>query len=365
MVLACDWFLKYAVAQASALAGRGAQVLLLIRAHALEFGGDESERDAALDRARAAGVTVVQLPGRLRDPAAVPAVWRARRQVARFAPDIVHVHDRVDPRMIAVLPRVPAVLTIHDPVEHPGQPTARFVIKRGVLEGSRAHWRRRAAAVIVHSERLKAELALVPGQRCEVIPHGLDVRAQPLAAPPRPTVGFFGRLVAYKGLDVIARAMPLVWDRRPDVHLRVAGTGPQDIRLDDPRARIDRVYLPESEVESFFADTTLLALAYTQASQTGAGSQAVGFGVPVLASRLGGLPDLVLDDSYLVEPGDATSLAEAIVRHIDDGAPVRARVLAEVAAPRSWDACAQRALALYAELSSAAPAGVQTATNRV
>jgi glycosyltransferase involved in cell wall biosynthesis len=351
VALACDWFLKYTAAQAAGLASAGADVLLLCRDHPFEFGGDAAERADTLGRARDAGVEVLEAPGRLWDPAAVPLLLRIRRRIARFRAQVVHVQDRVDPRAIALLPlRAPAVLTVHDPVLHPGQPVARLAPKRWLLEGSRSAWRRRARVIVVHSERLRAEVALRAGQRCVVIPHGLDALGEPLPPPPDPLVGFFGRLEPYKGLDILARAMPLVWDARPDVQLGVAGTGSTELPLEDPRVRLERAYLPETEVEAFFRRTSLAVLPYTQASQTGAGSVAVGYGVPIVASRLGGLPDLVLDDSYLVDAGDEAGLAAAIVRHIDDDAAVRSRVLAEVAAPRSWDAVARAGLELYAEL---------------
>ena len=350
VALACDWFVKYAVAQAAGLARQGADVLLLVREHAFEFGGDTHERAVALDRARVAGVSVIELPGRLWDPAAIPALWRIRRQIAAFGPEVVHVHDLVDPRAIALLPRVPAVLTLHDPVAHPGQPVSRLALKRRVLQGSRDAWRARAKVIIVHSERLRSELTLASGQRAAIVPHGLEVCEQPLAPPGQPTVGFFGRLAPYKGLEVIAEAMPRVWERRPEVQLRVAGEGDAALALADPRATIERSYLPESAVPAFFAATTLLLLPYTQASQTGVGSQAAGYGVPAVVSRLGGLPDLALDDSYVVEPGDPGELAAAILRHLDDGAAVRRRVLDEIAGPYSWDACARRTLEIYAGL---------------
>ena len=350
VALACDWFVKYAVAQAAGLARQGADVLLLVREHAFEFGGDTHERAAALQGARAAGASVIELPGRLWDPAAIPTLGRIRRQIRSFAPQVVHVHDRVDPRAIALLPRVPTVLTIHDPVAHPGQPVSRLALKRRVLEGARDAWRARAKVIIVHSERLRAELTLAAGQRAEIVPHGLEVCEQPLAPPEQPTVGFFGRLAPYKGLEVIAEAMPHVWEQRPEVQLRVAGEGDAEMALSDPRAVIERSYLPESAVAEFFAATTLLLLPYTQASQTGVGSQAAGYGVPAVVSRLGGLPDLALDDSYGVAPGDAGELAGAILRHLDDGPAVRRRVLDEVAGPYSWDACARRTLEIYGGL---------------
>jgi glycosyltransferase involved in cell wall biosynthesis len=174
-----------------------------------------------------------------------------------------------------------------------------------------------------------------------------------LAPPRKPSVSFFGRLEPYKGLDVLARAMPSVWNRRPDICLNVAGSGASTLPLSDRRVHLQRGYLPEAAIEDFFAATSVAVLPYTEASQTGAGSCAVGYGVPVIASRVGGLPDLTLDETYLVDSGDAAALAEAILRHIDDDATVRTRVLSEIAMPRSWDAAAVQSLALYQQLVGA------------
>jgi len=78
---------------------------------------------------------------------------------------------------------------------------------------------------------------------------------------------------------------------------------------------------------------------------------ALGYGVPIIVSRVGGLPDLALDQSYVVDPGDPAGLASAIVQHVDDGLDVRHRVLTELARPRSWDAVAAETLALYRQLA--------------
>jgi glycosyltransferase involved in cell wall biosynthesis len=350
VLLTCDWFLKYTASQAAALVRAGADVLLLCRDHASEFGGDVGERVATIDSARAAGVRVVELPGRIRDPAAARAVVALRRALHRFDPGVVHAHFTADPRALALLPRAPTVLTIHDPAPHPGQPQARTTLKRCFHRAADDGWRRRADVIVVHSERLRDAVTLRRAQRCVVVPHGLDLHSEPLVPPRSPTVGFFGRLEPYKGLEVLARAMPHVWAARPDVELRIAGGGAVPVPLTDRRLHLQRAYLPEAEIEAFFASISVAVLPYTEASQTGAGSQAVGFGIPVIASRVGALPDLALDESYLVDPGDEPALSAAILRHVDDGAETRRRVMREIAAPRSWDAAAALSMGLYEEL---------------
>src|SRR5579884_937098 len=317
VVLTCDWFLKYTSAQAAALSRAGAEVTILCREHALEFASDRDERERTLAEPREAGVIVHEIPGRYWDTQALAPLRHLRRALRRFAPEVVHAQSPgADPRALALLPRVPTVLTIHDPVLHPGQPVASLALRRWFLEAAAQAWRRRADAIMVHSEHLRADVALRRGQRCAVIPHGLVAVAAPSPPPVEPAVGFFGRLEPYKGLEVIAAAMPQVWRERPAVRVLVAGAGETPLELDDDRVQLRRGYLPEAEITPFFARVSLALLPYTQATQTGAGSQAVGHGVPVIVSRVGGLPDLALDGSYVVEPGEPSSLARAILAHI-------------------------------------------------
>jgi glycosyltransferase involved in cell wall biosynthesis len=350
VVLTCDWFLKYSASQAAALARTGVQVVLLCRAHAFEFGGDARERAETLDAARMVGVRVIELPRRHRDPAAFESLIRIRRSLSRFRPDVIHAHEGADPRALALLPRAPIVLTVHDPTPHPGQPIARQSTKRWFLKRVQDAWRARARLIIVHSAYLRGEVPLRGDQRCAVVPHGLELYPEPLPPPSIPAVGFFGRLEPYKGLTVLASAMPRVWAERPEVQLRIAGSGPVQLPLRDRRVSIDRSYLPEAAFEQFFRSVSLAVLPYTEASQSGAGSTAVGYGIPIVVSRLGGLPDLALDDTYVVEPGDEGSLAAGIMRHIDDGVEARAQVREQVAAPRTWDSAATLTVSLYEDL---------------
>lgn len=350
VVLTCDWFLKYSASQAAALARAGARVILLCRDHSFEFGGDAREREYTLDAARMVGVQVIGLPRRVRDPAAIESLIRIRQSLSRFRPDVIHAHEGADPRVLALLPGAPIVLTVHDPTPHPGQPVARHTAKRWLLKRVRDAWRARARLIIVHSEYLLGEVPLRCDQRCAVVPHGLELYPEPLPPPSIPAVGFFGRLEPYKGLEVLASAMPRVWAERPEVQLRIAGSGPVQIRLNDRRVSIERSYLPEAGFEQFFRGVSLAVLPYTEASQSGAGSVAVGYGIPIVVSRLGGLPDLALNDTYVVEPGDDGSLAAGIMRHIDDGVEARARVREQVASPRTWDAAAMLTVSLYEDL---------------
>ena len=123
VLLVCDWFLRYVVPYAIALHERGVDVALLCRDHAHEFNGSATEREhllAGLDRA---GVSVFEIPGRVRSLRAVRASVDVAAAVRRFRPDVVHAQSEIhDPRLLAAVTGYPTVLTVHDPELHWGTP---------------------------------------------------------------------------------------------------------------------------------------------------------------------------------------------------------------------------------------------------
>lgn len=179
-------------------------------------------------------------------------------------------------------------------------------------------------------------LALVPHSRVTVIPHPLydmfaqDELSQGAArerlgiAPAGPVLLFFGLVREYKGLRYLIDALPAVRAAFPDVRLLVVGEFWQDKRpyekligaldLSGSIVLVDR-YVPNEEVPSYFRAADLVTLPYTAATQSGVLQLALGFGLPVVATRVGGLAEAVVEgeDVVLVEPRDAAALSNAIL----------------------------------------------------
>jgi glycosyltransferase involved in cell wall biosynthesis len=344
VLIVCDFFLKYGAQQARSLARMNHEVAILCRSHTFEFGGHSGERDELLARAGDDGVGVFVVPDSVRSLRAVPTVLKLRQALRRWRPDIVHVHRNHDPRLLALTAGYRTVLTVHDPVGHPGE----VVLKRW-QKWAEDEWFRRAEQYVAHGPTLADELApLVDARRIAVIPHGVSPLSEPLPCPKSPTVLLFGRLEEYKGVEVLVEATRLVWERRPDVRLVVAGTGPAARHVpEDPRVLLIRRYIAESEVDDLFAEASLVALPYTQASQSGVGVLAIAAGVPVVVSKLGALPELAYEPSFTVEAGNPDALADTILHHLDDGPEVRSAVLRHAQSHFSWDHAAQLSAQLY------------------
>jgi glycosyltransferase involved in cell wall biosynthesis len=349
VLIVCDFLLKYASEQARALARAGHDVAILCRSHALEFGGVAAERDQLFESLRRDGVAIVVIPGRIRSIAAVPKLLQIRRALRRWRPHVVHVHENHDPRLLALTTGYRTVLTVHDPLGHPGAPE----LNRWENWAFR-HWFRRAKRFVVHGEPLIEELApIVHDAPMVVIPHGVWPRPKPLVPPQSPSVLLFGRLEQYKGVEVLVAAMDLVWDQRPEVKLVVAGAGAA-ARLvpDEPRVSLIPRYISEAEVDALLAQASLVALPYTQASQSGVGALAIAAGVPVVVSDLGALPQLAYEPSFVFEAGNPRALADTIVRHLDHRPQVRSAVLRHAQSNFSWDHAAQLTTDLYREFTN-------------
>lgn len=182
--------------------------------------------------------------------------------------------------------------------------------------------------------------------------------------PARPVLLMFGALRDYKGLPDALRAMAAVARSHKDALLLVAGQAWGDeaqyrgivkaLAL-DAQVRLDLRYIPEPEIHDYFSAADLLLLPYTGFSaQSGAGISALAYGLPILASRCGSLPELVADEASLIAPGDHAALARRIVALLDDPALLAAlrddsRTLAR---EHSWDAICARLCAEYQALAT-------------
>nr|WP_283812738.1 glycosyltransferase [Bradyrhizobium tropiciagri] len=187
------------------------------------------------------------------------------------------------------------------------------------------------------------------------------------AAPIDPIAGrilFFGRMWAYKGLDVFLDAVDMLAKRGVPHHAVVAGRGPEMTRLGArmgamPTIEAINAYISPADTSIMFQSAAVVALPYKDATQSGVLASAFGNQRPVVASATGGIPDVVADgvNGLLVPPGDATALADALERvltsrslaaTLHDGA----RQTATVAL--NWDRIADELFSTYRGLAGVA-----------
>ena len=141
---------------------------------------------------------------------------------------------------------------------------------------------------------------------------------------------FFGFVRKYKGLDYLLKAMPAIKRNLTDCKLLIVGDFGDDKNeyldlinkedIDDVISIYDG-YIPDKEVEKFFAACDVVVLPYVSATQSGIVQIAYGFDKPVIATIVGGLPDVVTDGKtgFLVEPENPQAIADAISKLFTPG----------------------------------------------
>jgi len=172
----------------------------------------------------------------------------------------------------------------------------------------------------------------------------------------RPVVLFFGLLRPYKGLEVLLEA----WHGIDGAELWIAGA-PRGVDLAALRAaapanvRFVARFVGDPEVPALFRRADLVVLPYLEIDQSGVLFTALAFGTPILASAVGGFPEVAAHGAAeLVAPGDPAALHAALRALLAD--PARREALATAARRAAeeeygWPAIARRHLALYRSLT--------------
>ena len=235
--------------------------------------------------------------------------------------------------LLRMLTRARIVFLCHNVVAHEAGRFDRWATRLALSVGH---------AFIVHSAedarnlrelRPLARIARSPHPTYEVFSTGRLSRGEArrllgLADDER-VVLFFGFVRPYKGLPVLLEALARVLREMP-VSLLVVGEFYEDRALTERRIEklgldgrvtlVDR-YVPNEEVERYFAAADVVALPYLSATGSGICQIAFGHGRAVIATAVGCLPEVVADGrtGLVVPPGDAAALAAALVRFFREG----------------------------------------------
>lgn len=135
---------------------------------------------------------------------------------------------------------------------------------------------------------------------------------------------FFGRITAYKGLAYLLPAMQKIHQSFPDVQLVIAGSGkfPFDIssyqNLD--YIKIYNRFISDEEQALFMRNSLFVICPYTDATQSGVVMSAFAFNKVVVATNVGALPEMVVDDRYgiIIPPCSQDAIEEAVCNLLSD-----------------------------------------------
>lgn len=313
-----------------------------------------------LERARAAGLETAPL--RMAGAFDPRALARLVRLIRRERVSLVHTHSSVDAwlgGMAARLCRVPVVRTRHVSIaiRRGPNPVYRWLADRVITSGEAI--RRMVMEVGVPPERV---VAIPAGVNLEAFPFG--VRAPETARElglGSPVIGSVAMFRGSKGHPELLRAFAMVRAKRPGASLLLVGDGirrawvqqlARDAKLSD--AVVFTGFRPDVPALLGTMDCFVLASTRTEGVPQ-ALLQAFASGVPVVATRIGGIPEVVKDGEtgLLVASESPPALAAAIERVLDDpeAAARRARAARALVEERfSHTSAIGRLLHLYGEL---------------
>src|SRR5215218_10127562 len=248
--------------------------------------------------------------------------------------DVVHVHLGEDLAVIPVgtaaarLHRLPLVLTVHTSLRHT---LAVNDLRSAVLKtlgGSIERWGEHSAeAVLVITPRLRRLLLSdgVDENSVHVIPPGVNPSLfegpfeDPFSGVGKPRVLFVGRLAPQKGVGTLVEAAGLLED--PGAQILLVGDGPERKALERESERIgvaDRLhfvgFFAHDRVPAVLAHADLLILPSLYEELGTVLLEAMQAGLPIVASKIGGISDVIQDgvNGMLVPPGEPEALARAV-----------------------------------------------------
>lgn len=299
----------------------------------LVTGTESGPEGSLLEEARRDPYRLVELPALVREPSprhdllAFVALWRL---MGREGYDVVHTHTSkagILGRWAAWLRRVPAVVhTPHGHVFHGYFSPPKAALFKAV---ERASARVTHRIVTLTEGDLQDHLreGIAPPDRFVTIPSGVALEGFRRPAGPSPhgeTIGCVARLVEVKGPLDLLEAMAHVAARFPRARLLLVGDGPlraqvegriRDLGLQDRVVLAGRLEDPAPALR----EMDVFALPSHNEGMGRAAVEAMAAGLPVVATRVGGLPDVVSADAgILVPPRDPVALAEALCRLLGD-----------------------------------------------
>jgi glycosyltransferase involved in cell wall biosynthesis len=331
------------------------------------------------ERIRAAGIPWANVPSLQREPhlsADCLAFWRLWREIRRFRPQIVHTHSSKAGLLGRAAARLAGVRHIvHTPHGHVFH--GYFSARRTRVFIALERWAARFTDRIVTLTDAEAAQHLAVGigrlEQFVTIPSGIAMdgagasaataaalRKRVPAPVGAPVIGALSRLAPIKGLRHLVAAMPEILARSPQAHLVIGGDGDERAELEAQAARLglsSRVHFLGFVVDpaSVIAALDVFVLPSINEAQGRVLVRAMALGKPIVATRVGGVPEILGNGTagVLVPPADTRALAAAISGLLLD--PARAARLAAAARRRapeySVDAMLDALVKLYRELA--------------
>ena len=301
------------------------------------FGPAQTDRDFGFSTVPGVGFTAVDIADRPRVRRDLAAIRRLRRLLGAWRPDVVHAHGLRAGALTAIAvafvrpgtydARPALIVTVHNAPAAGGVTGAIYRVLELIVA-------RRADSVLCVSPDLQERMRAAGARRVGPAPvpalalRTEDVSAEtpplPAAETDRPMVLAVGRLAPQKGFGTLIEAASRWRDIKPEPVLVIAGAGPLETELKNQAAALGidaRFPGQRDDVPALLAAAAVFVLPSVWEGQPLILQEALRAGVPIVATRVGGTPELTGEDAALLVPsGDPDRLAAAVRAVLTDPA---------------------------------------------
>ena len=262
---------------------------------------------------------------------------RARAVCISWQPQVIHAHWAIPGGVLGALlarqQRLPLVISLHG--------SDMYLARKSPVYGRLARWAFGQAKAISACSQNLFDSAIhlgAPLNRTRLIPYGVDTQRfspAPSRANTAPVVLATGRLVAKKGFDQLIAAAPAIFARCPAAEIWIAGEGDSRAQLEGLRAALPAPLQtkikflgqrPWSDLPDLLRQASVFVLPSVRdeaGNEDGLPNsllEGMASGLAIVASDLAGVPAVIRDEQtgLLMPPGDASALADAVVRLLQD-----------------------------------------------
>jgi len=324
-----------------------------------DFPGLTIHRASGLDMTKWFGVQIA---------VSIPLLWHLIRIIRSYRPDVIHTHNLFfrtteSAAVLKMIFNIPLITTLHLGKAEGGSKLLNMLVC--IYEVTVGRFIVRQSDHIITVSQAVAEHTLRTNHRIDhltVIPNGVDTEtfsAGPGKNPESQVILFVARMVPNKGPETMIRAATLVLKKHPHAKFMMVGDGPLRIRLQEHSEKSGmgqsvqftglRYDVPElmRQADIFVRPSTLEGMPLTVL-------EAMASNLPVIATPVGGTPELIKDgiNGYLIPVDDHIALANSIIKLLDD--PVsgvqmgqKGREMVEI--NYTWEAMTEKTEQVYIE----------------
>lgn len=298
-----------------------------------------------------------------------------KNKIIEINPDVVHLHFTYPPYSLLTTLPFPIVITAHGltttllklGLSYPKKNYFSFMLETFYEKKAL----NKANSIIAVSEWIKTEIIDIIGPNFKVvyIPNGINATFDEINNMPNnlschvshPIIFYAGRLIKIKNVSMLIKSLYDVKKKMPSIHLCIAGDGPQLTNLQKLVDKLDLCdnvhflgFLPNDELKKFMLASDVFVLPSKIENCPCVILEALEAGTPVIASNVGGIPDILGYGEYgiLFNPEDVQDLTKSIVSLLSDSK--LQKELSEKGIRRVqeylWDDIAKETLDLYSSL---------------